>query len=56
MSSQHILLRMHNLGCLLLYCLHHMGVAVACGCGTNTCTQQQTKQGLGQASEVQLHR
>jgi hypothetical protein len=40
MSSQHILLRMHDLGRLLLHCLHHMGVAVACGGGTNACTQQ----------------
>jgi hypothetical protein len=26
---QHILLCVHNLPCLLLYCLHHVGVTVA---------------------------
>jgi hypothetical protein len=28
--GQHILLCMHNLACLLLHCLDHVGVAVAC--------------------------
>jgi hypothetical protein len=37
-----VLLCMHDVSRLLPHCCHHLGVAVACGCGTNACRTAHT--------------